>query len=398
MKPERKPFITLQPPQRLAAVAGAVLLLAVVWNFWLPFAQDYYNQVTKPPLPPNVDFFAYFTAGQRFNDGANPYYYGDAQPGSALISEYLYPPTFLPFFGALARLPYDAARGLWLGLYALVYLAAFAALAAVRPPEERATFIGLGVLLSATSFPLLLHIRNGQADMLVIGLVLLSYSLYGRGRKTVSALLLALAGVLKVSPFVLLLFFALYLRDWRYVLYTLLAGAGLALLSLAVVPFHYYPEYVTYILPVVSGGTGYYLNQSILKYLAGSPLAAQIVSGVGLAAFGIYAGWAGQRRRCNAGFGATAMFTLNLLAILVFQGKAWSMAYVWMILPAALVLAHLLHRPARTWQLLLAGGASFLMVSKIYGYPPLDSLNLFGALLMGALLVGMTWPQKVKLS
>ena len=74
------------------------------------------------------------------------------------------------------------------------------------------------------------------------------------------------------------------------------------------------------------------------------------------------------------------------------------MAYVWMILPAALVLAHLLQHPARAWQLLLAGGASFLMVSKIYGYPPLDSLNLFGALLMGALLVGLTWPQKVKLS
>ena len=318
MKPDRKPFLTLQPHQRLAAVAGAVLLLAVLWNFWLPFAQDTYNQVTKPPLPPNVDFFAYTTAGQRFNDGANPYYYGDAKPGSALISEYLYPPTFLPFFGARARLPYNTARGLWLGLYTLVYLAAFAALAAGLPPEERLTFAGLGVLLSATSFPLLLHIRNGQADMLVIGLVLLSYSLYGRRWKVVSALLLAAAGLLKVSPFVLLLFYALYLRDWRYVLYTLLAGVGLALVSLAAVPFHYYPEYVAYILPVVSGGTGYYLNQSILKYLAGNPLVAQIVSGAGLLAFAAYAGWAGRRSRCSADFEATAMFTLNLLAVLVF--------------------------------------------------------------------------------
>lgn len=395
MKPERAPGFSLKLNQP-ALVVGAVLLLVVLWNFWLPFAQDYFNQVTKATLPPNVDFYAYFTAGQRFNAGANPYYYGEAQPGSALISEYLYPPTFLPLVGALARLPYDAARTLWLGLYALVYLAAFTALAMGLPRAERLTFAGLGALLTATSFPLLLHIRNGQADVLVIGLALLSFSLYGRGKRGASALLLALAGLLKVSPLLLLIYYLLYLRDWRYTLAVLAAGVGLAGISLLAVPFHYYPEYVMYILPVVSGGTGYYLNQSLLKYLADNPLLAQGVSAAGLGLFALFAGWAGSQQRRADGFETTAAFILNLLVILVFQGKAWSMAYVWAILPCALVLTYLLHHAAKPWQLLAAGAASALMVAKIYGYPPLDSLNLLGALVMGGLLMVVCWPRTTK--
>jgi hypothetical protein len=79
-----------------------------------------------------------------------------------------------------------------------------------------------------------------------------------------------------------------------------------------------------------------------------------------------------------------------MLVILIFAGRVWTMAYVWMILPTALILARQVEaypsRP-RTWQLGLTCLAVFLLLSKIYGYPILDSLNLWGSLLLAALLV-----------
>lgn len=404
MKTERKPLLPILPNQRLAVLVGAVLLFAVVWNYWLPFVQDFWVQITAPGLPPNVDFFAYYTAGQRFVDGTNPYYYGDGQAGNPLISEYIYPPTFLPFFSLLTYLPYVTARLVWVGLYFSVYLLAFIALLTVLAPRLRLTFASLGAALTVISFPLLFHIRNGQADMLVIGLVLLSFSAYARGWRLVSAFVLSLAALFKVSPAFLLIFFVLYQRDWRYLRYFAISSLVVMLLSLLVVPFHYYPEYVIYILPVISSGLTDYLNQSILRYLARIPVLPQIVAATGLALVAGYAAWAGWRtpapsRKLRAPLGdfdirPLAVFFLNLLVILIFQGKAWSMAYVWTILPAALVLAHLLHNPARTWQVAVVAFASFLLVSKIYGYPPLDALNLFGGVLMGSLMVVFSWPKK----
>jgi len=63
------------------------------------------------------------------------------------------------------------------------------------------------------------------------------------------------------------------------------------------------------------------------------------------------------------------------------------MAYVWMILPAALLVTRLVESNPKTWYLLLNCGAVFLLVSKVYGYPILDSLNLWGSLLLSTLLV-----------
>jgi FtsH-binding integral membrane protein len=84
---------------------------------------------------------------------------------------------------------------------------------------------------------------------------------------------------------------------------------------------------------------------------------------------------------------AVTMFFLNLLVILLFVGKAWTMAYSWTILPAALFLTLLLQMNARPVYLAAVGTGVFLITSKIYGYPVLDSLNLFGSLLLVALLV-----------
>jgi hypothetical protein len=52
----------------------------------------------------------------------------------------------------------------------------------------------------------------------------------------------------------------------------------------------------------------------------------------------------------------------------------------------ALFLTYLLHTPVRRWYVGLAAATAVLLVSKIYGYPVLNSLNLLGsAMLLGVL-------------
>jgi hypothetical protein len=63
------------------------------------------------------------------------------------------------------------------------------------------------------------------------------------------------------------------------------------------------------------------------------------------------------------------------------------MAYVWMIFPAALIVTRLVNYRPKIWYLILICVSVFLLESKVYGYPILDSLNLWGSLILSMLLV-----------
>jgi hypothetical protein len=52
----------LHSPNRRTQLVVLVLLLLVAWNFWLPLAQDFLDRQTKQNAPPNIDFYAYYTA------------------------------------------------------------------------------------------------------------------------------------------------------------------------------------------------------------------------------------------------------------------------------------------------------------------------------------------------
>jgi len=382
--------------RRNLELAVLVLALAVAWNFWLPLAEDFYNDVTEANALrnrdlQNVDFFAYYLAGARFADGQNPYYFDQGQ--ERLYAEYVYPPTYLPLYRALSRLPYDQARLLWLGLY----LAGYAGLAVVvnraALPEHRSTLLALTALLTFTSFPFLMHIHNGQSDVFVLILLLLGWTVYARGAWLPASILFALATLAKVNPALFLVYFGLYRRDARFALGFSLTCAAVGLASLAFVPASLYRDYLFDVLPQVTRGTAYWPNQSLLRFVPeGQDWLAPIVTAVGLGLFAWMAAWLGRRhsalqRQPGWPLGAgtwvsESLFWMNMAVILVLSGKAWSMAYVWMILPMALFLTYLLHQPIRAWYLGLTAAAALLLSSKIYGYPLLDFLNLLGSLLL----------------
>lgn len=379
------------------------LTLAVVisWNYWLPIAEDFYNLVTpadenRQYALRNVDFFAYFNAGVRFEDGANPYFYGDQELRS--FSDYIYPPTLLPLYGLISHLEYDHARLLWLGLYFTAYALCFAILLFATQKEIRSIFFTCGMVLTSASFPLLMHIHNGQSDVLVVSMVLIGYIAYIKGFKAGSAFLFALATLTKVSPVLFLIYFVIFLKDYRFLLLYCLWVVGMALVSLLAVPFGLYRDYLFHVLPEIGKGTANWLNQSIVKFVPVSRGGlAQAISLAGFVLFGLFAWWLSKHypsRQCLPGktLGdkqniSESVFMLNILIILVFSGKVWSMAYVWIILPAALLVTRLVESRPRTWYLILNCVAIFLLVSKVYGYPILNSLNLWGSLILSALLI-----------
>ena len=392
------------PKYRMMGVVSLVLILAVGWNYWLPIAEDFFNLQTKPPLPPNVDFFAYYVAGARFESGDNPYYWVMPDPEGIIISDYLYPPTMLPFYNLFSNLEYEQARHLWLFLYAFSYITAFVVLLFVVRKQFRLTFLVLGLLLTIASYPLLLHIRNGQSDVLVISLVLVGFAAYVRNYKVGSAILFALATLVKVSPVLFLIYFVLFLKDYRFlVIYCLISGV-IILFSFISVPIDLYPDYLLNVLPQISSGTSYWLNQSILKIIVSNESLARLIS---LSGFGIFAlfTWLLSRKfeaidkaprawLAEGEFVSEGLFLMNLLVILLFAGKAWSMAYVWTILPSALLLTYLLHAPTKTWYLVVISVGIFLLTSKVYGFPVLDSLNLLGNLVLTSCLATLLLKKK----
>jgi hypothetical protein len=383
-----------------------VILVIVAWNYWLPTVEDYFNLQTKPPNPPNVDFLAYYRAGERFGAGQNPYYWGEPDLEQGNFSDYLYPPTVLPFFRLFSRLDYESARHVWLGLNGLSYLAAFSTMALALGREKRISFVLTGLALTIGSYPLLLHIRNGQSDLLVIGLVLIGVTTYWRERRWIAALCFALASLLKVSPALFLITFVLFFADFGFLAAFLGLIIGAVILTLPWIPHALYWDYALSVLPEVSRGTSYWLNQSLLKLVGENPSLAKMISALGILGFAIFV-WRlssrvrpeENRRRFFLGsdaFTGEAVFLMNLFVILIFVGKAWSMAYVWTILPSALLLAECIHRRARLWYLVLLGAGIFLVTSKVYGYIALDSLNLIGSvLLVCSLALWLLHPERI---
>lgn len=380
-----------------AKIVILLLTALIAWNYWLPAAEDMFNHVThsgngNTPDLLNIDFNAYYTAGNRFSQGDNPYFWGRDKQGNPVFSDYLYPPVMLPIFSLLARLDYSPARVLWLALYALSFLAILGILARSMPAGWSFPFLVAGVLLTLLSYPLLDHIMTGQADIFVIALILGSYLAYAAENKVLSAILLAVGTILKVSPLFLLAYFVLFLRDFRYLLVYLATILVAAAVSLFFVPLGYYSDYFFAVLPEVGKGTGEYLNQSLVSYVSFSPFLARLISLCGLGALAILAWFMGasftsaERRPvfplASDHFRSEVVFILCLSWVLIFLGKAWPVTYVWLILPSAWLLVGLIRQRVKPATLAVATLGILLIMAKNYGIPGLTTLNLWGNILL----------------
>ncbi len=361
-----------------------------------------FNQITNSgksnaPDLKNVDFFVYYTAGIQFSKGDNPYSFGRDTQGNPIVGDYHYSPVFLPLFSLLARLDYDQARSLWLGLYALGFLATLVVVSRCMPSGWSFPFLVAGLALTLLSYPLLGHILTGQTDIFVSVLLLGSFLAYARKWKLLSAVLLAVGTVLKISPIFLLAYFVLFLRDFRYLLVYLTGLAAIVALSLFFVPLNLYSAYVFSVLPEVTKGTGMLLSQSLVSYFSFFPLLVRLISIGGLAALAALAWFLGnsfspagrQPALPLAGdlFRSEVVFMIIVNWVLIFHSGAWPYTYVWLILPSAWLLVGFIRQQVKPVYLALTVLGILLVMAKDYGIPVLAKLNLWGNMLLTSTLL-----------
>jgi hypothetical protein len=208
-----------------------------------------------------VDFAAFYTAGEAASAGVSPYvnHYAMSPPiwdGVARYkhSRFLYPPLVATFFQSLAFLPYHAAKYVWMvanvvGVFAALYLAR--RVSAVGAPGG--VYAWLPVLLPLLVFhPLLTLLERGQVDGVSLILLTSAIFLISTGkRQRAAGVLIAVASILKLHT-VLLLPILLLRRQWR-VLGGYAAGAScIVALSLLVCGPSMLMQYATVEFPRIS--------------------------------------------------------------------------------------------------------------------------------------------------
>jgi hypothetical protein len=413
-EPASGPTRVTPPWRRLLPHLLLGLALLIAWNFWLPEALGYLSRISPEIGRPNWDFYAYYVGGKAFDRGLNPYLDHSARdpefddvrkPG---FSRYIYPPTILPLLRPLSRLDYDTARYLWAGVYFTVYLLGLGVLLLGVRREHRRAALPLTALLFVTCHPLLLHIRFGQIDALVAGLLFLALASCAMGRRIVSAVLLAVATLIKVSPAVLLIYFVLGRRDRGYLLAFVVAALGLVALSLLAVPVELYRDYVTTVLPDIGSGAFSNYNQSIFRLVGYRFGSSKIVPPL---VFALLAGW--TLRSLGQGHGANLddpldqvwlgrdvsarqllVFFLNMLIILLFSPICWMMTYVWVVPFSALLLAYLLRHGTPITLFMAAAGVA-LMSATVHAPPVTNAVNLIGNVLTsGACIATLRAPTR----
>jgi hypothetical protein len=339
------------------ALAGLLLLLA------LPFLADQVAfQIRMRDFNPDLRGWLRTATDAAADPGRVEY--------TPYTGFYIYPPFFLTLIWPLTKLPVPAAAALfetgkWV---ALVLSLRLAWRLCSRPGEDVPPIVALGSLLLTWRF-LDNDLGYGNVNIPLLSLVLLSGWLLCRGRPFTAGLAVAVAASIKVTPALLLVYFA-YKGWWRAVLGGLI-GVAVCLFLWPALFFGWAGNWqllVRWYEAVVSGFLAQgavrseHTNQAlvgILNRLLGTHVAIfpdtyltivdlsqpardavrLLLSAGVLAALG----WACRRRfdvRQQPVTLATEV-SLVLIAMLLLSGLAWKSHFVVLLLPYATLLAYL---------------------------------------------------------
>jgi hypothetical protein len=184
-----------------------------------------------------MDFSAFYTAGEAANAGLSPYenHYPDIWDGICRFqhSRFLYPPLVATLFRPIAAVPYHIAKYLWM-LLSLACVAASIVLAFKAIGGELGLVSRLALAFFVLFFhPLLVLLERGQVDAITLLLVTASFFLICcRRRDFAAGILLAVAVLLKLHT-IYVVPFLLLRRKWRTLAGLAAAGFALLLLSLS---------------------------------------------------------------------------------------------------------------------------------------------------------------------
>ena len=366
------------------------ILAIIFWNDFLPSANSFFN-LLNPDYPVyNIDFYSYYRGSRLYLSGIDPY--ENINNGQLFI----YPPTFVPLYAQISKLDYETARYLWVWIYSACFLISVILLLSRVKPEDRDKMVFTIVLILLLSYPVKFLIRQGQIDLIVASLCFTSLILYLNHRHNLSALTLAAATLIKVSPVLLLITFFVFFRDWKYLIRYGTAVVGLVGISLLFFPFDWYRIYFTTVLPSLSVSNPSYYQQTLARFLAGSAKKTRLLSMFGYGLMSICAWIIGHRyikqikeiRNGNITsfneFIAVAFFFCNSIVTLIFSASAWLMTYTWFILPAAWII-WFAYKNIQPWLLFIL----LIGVAMIHGQLLLfNEINMSGAIICLLCLIG----------
>jgi alpha-1,2-mannosyltransferase len=244
----RRPRLALA----LLAAGGAASALAATW---------------RALHRPAVDFVTLWTAARGSWLGGSLY-----QPVAVAANHFGAVFKVPPFYGMLL-LPYgrlevqtalDLHRALGVGLY----LAGATMLFRLFRPNLGASpaLAAVAVVMGLTQ-PSFDSLAYGQIDIVLLALMIATLLGLRGGRPALAGLAIAVAGLLKLYPLVLVVFLAVR-REWRAIVWTGAWLIALNGLSVAVLGWHEHVVYATQVLPRIGGGTGWVENQTLNGFLS----------------------------------------------------------------------------------------------------------------------------------
>lgn len=346
---------------------------------------------------------------------ANP-----AAPPYAKHPRYLYPPCFLLFMRPLAELPLPWAALVfesvkWLALFISIWIAWRLA---GPEGEELPPIVALGALLLSARF-LANDLSQGNVNIFILAGILCSCRLFVLGREWPAGLLLGAIGCIKVTPALLVVYFA-GKRRWRMVMASAVGVAAILWLvpslwigwspnhtAVAAWYDHVIKGFVRdgAILSVhINQSLTAMMNRMLSDHVAIEPdyfvtlavLPAGTLKAVRYAVFGailLTLAWAcrGRLDARRAPLAFSAELGLVLIAMLLLSGYSWKAHFVVMLVPYTVLLAWLADaryagRRRAVGFCLAASFALCTLTADILGTRGANLAEAYGLIAAGAIL------------
>jgi hypothetical protein len=175
-----------------------------------------------------VDFPVYYAAGRSLLSGRADLYSPDFALGR--VMDYRYPPFFLIALFPLWLLPYSIAAYIW---YLLLMIEIIGCVLVVRRTFHASKYLWLAIALAVAQY-FVMALHYGNAQLLAVFLLFASLYFALRRKDIASAIFMALAITIKLTPVLLLPYFAIK-RRW-----TMLAAVCVFLAAINIAPAAYF--------------------------------------------------------------------------------------------------------------------------------------------------------------
>ncbi|MGP8161876.1 MAG: glycosyltransferase family 87 protein [Candidatus Dormibacteria bacterium] len=330
----------------LMLLGAAAASLVAVWSFVVQPLTGHFTGTFE-------DFSAYLGAARSMAAGGSPYAQFD--PGTVVMSGFIYPPFAALVVRPLALLSDRAAMDCWLFLGLACAVTGSVVVARTSLPRSWPA-VALGVLAALAFGPATYNYWHGQINPLIFLLLAVAYWAYVRDRQVTAGVLLGLAAGIKIAP---LIFLVLLIRRrwWRATAAMVAAGAvsvGLAAVTLGTGPSI---TFLTQVFPALNRATGWIYNQSLggaisrladqsVLHVQPTSVPVQVLSvAAALIVVGL-AGWA-TRAGTRAPEERGAEYGLGITAMLLAGGIAWYPHFMHLLIPLFAVLGLV---AARGWR------------------------------------------------